>query len=94
MTPGGIVGLPTAYFHEDSGTTVFRVEYLRRKNSGLTYTPKKSTILAGASFTPLTGTPVVSDVEGFPDWQRVIVDETFDPIASPKLFVVVEVTGS
>ena len=88
MTPAGSVGLPTAYLHEN-GTTVFRVEYLRRKNSGLTYTPKISTTLANGSFTPLTGTPFVTSVDA--DWDRVTVDEPFNPATTPKLFTVVEV---
>ncbi len=91
MTPGGTAGLPTAYLHEDGGT-FFRVEYLRRKNSGLSYTPRKSTTLASDSFSVLTGTPVVSDIIGFPDWERVTVDEPYDPITTTKLFTVVEVT--
>ena len=90
MSPGGAVGLPTAYLQESDGT-MWRVEYLRRKNSGLTYTPKKSTTLANGSFTPLTGTPVVSEIVGFPDWERVTVDEPCNPATTPKIFTVVEV---
>ena len=90
MSPGGAVGLPTAYLQESDGT-MWRVEYLRRKNSGLTYTPKKSTTLANGSFTPLTGTPVVSSIDA--EWDRVTVDEPFNPATTPKLFTTVEVTG-
>ena len=92
MTSGGTIGLPTAYLHENGGT-VFRVEYLRRKNSGLTYTPKKSTSLMGGSFTPLTGTPMVSDIGDGSLWERVTIDEPYNPATTPKLFTVVEVSG-
>ncbi len=90
MVPGGTVGLPASYLHT-SGGTVWRVEYLRRKNSGLTYTPKKSTTLGSGSFIPLTGTQVVSEIVGFPDWQRVIVDEPYNSSTTPKMFTTVEV---
>ena len=92
MPSGGTVGLPAAYLH-DNGGTVFRVEFLRRKNSGLTYTPKKSTTLVNGSFIPLTGTPVVSNVGDGSIWERVTVDEPYDPATTPKLFTVVEVTN-
>jgi hypothetical protein len=92
MVPGDTVGLPTAYLHQNGGT-VWRVEYLRRKNSGLTYTPKKSTTLGNGSLIPLTGTQVVSEIVGFPDWQRVIVDEPYNPATTPRMFTTVEVTG-
>jgi hypothetical protein len=92
MAPGGTVGLPAGYLHQNGGT-VWRVEYLRRKNSGLTYTPKKSTTLGNGSFVPLTGTPVESEIIGFPDWQRVVIDEPFNPSTTPRLFTTVEVMG-
>ncbi len=90
MVPGGTVGLPTGYLHQNGGT-VWRVEYLRRKNSGLTYTPKKSTGLASSSFVPIVGTQIITEVPGFIEWERVIVDEPYDSGTTPKLFTVVEV---
>ena len=43
--------------------------------------------------TPLAGTPVVSEIVGFPDWERVTVDEPYNPATTAKLFTVVEVSG-
>ena len=52
-------------------TTMFPVEFVRRRNSGLIYTPMRCT-----SFTnciPMTGTPVVTIIDA--NWERVVVEE-------------------
>lgn len=55
---------------------MIRVEFFRRKNSGLIYTPKRSSTLAPGSFVLMTGTPVVTPSPFTGDqWERVIVEE-------------------
>ncbi|MCP5538109.1 MAG: leucine-rich repeat protein [Akkermansiaceae bacterium] len=89
MEIGGTSGLPTSYSTNNSGgQPVWRVEYVRRKDSGLTYTPQQSTSMNG--FSPMTGTPVVTSIND--DYERVTIDEPYDPATTPKLFVRVAVT--
>ena len=87
MEAGGTSGLPT-YLIDDSGAqTVFKVEFVRRKSSGLTYTAMKSTTLS--SFVPMTGATTVTDINGL--WERVVVEEPCDPMTTPKCFSRVQV---
>lgn len=88
MTPGsGISGFPC---YSMSGG-VFRVEFLRRRNAGMTYTPKCSATLDPASFVPMSGTESVTLIDG--EWERVLVEQAVDVEKTPRLFGVVEVTG-
>jgi hypothetical protein len=75
LAPGGNGGLPV--FSIVAGPPAkFRVEYIRRKNSGLLYTPRRAN---GASdSTPMTGTPVVTSIDA--DFERVVIEE---PLGSP-----------
>ena len=76
LTPGsGTSGLPV-FALTGSPATVLRVEFLRRRNSGLIYLPQRSNSLG--SFTPMTGTPVVTQLDN--DWERVVIEE---PAGSP-----------
>lgn len=88
MATGGIVGLPTAYLTTSAGQPVWRVEYVRRKGTYLTYAPQKSTDMA--NFGPMTGTPIITSIDDV--WERVTVDEPRDPVATPKLFIRLQVT--
>lgn len=85
---GGSSGLPRVSLAEVSGTTVLRIEFLRRKASGLIYAPELSTDLGG--FTAATATPVVSPVND--DWERVVVEQPCDPQQTTKCFARVRVT--
>lgn len=86
MTPGGNSGLPGGGLVEENGQTYWRVEYVRRKNSGLNYTPQKSSTLGEGSFTTMTGAETVSEIPGDPDWERVIIDEPCDPASEDRCF--------
>lgn len=72
LTPGGNRGLPAF----TASPTTFRVEFIRRRNSGLIYTPLRCTSLS--TCTPMTGTPVVTVIDA--NWERVVVEE---PLGSP-----------
>ena len=90
MSLGGTSGLPGGGLREEGGQTYWRVEFVRRKNSGLLYTPKKSTTLQTDSFAPFSSSPSVSDIDG--TWERAVYDEPCDPSVTPKCFSHVEVT--
>jgi autotransporter-associated beta strand protein len=89
MTPGkGNSGLPASMLVESEGGTVLRIEYVRRKNSGLGYEPRVSSDLD--AFEPFTGTSTVTDLDD--TWERVVVDQPCDPQSMPRCFMRVEVT--
>ena len=89
LTPGGTKGLPAAALDETGESPVWRVEFVRRKGSGLSYTPQKSTSLTSESFGPMTGKTTFTVIDD--DWERVVVEEPFDPVAVPSCFTRVEV---
>jgi hypothetical protein len=91
MTLGGSSGLPGITAQPNGGASVFRFEFLRRKNSGLIYTPQKSGELANpASWVPLTDSPTVISIDA--TWERVIYEEPYDAATIPKCFGRVQVT--
>lgn len=79
LTPGGTAGLPDFRIISTPAGRVFRCEFLRRKNSGLTYFPETTADLQ--TFTPFTTVPVVTSIDA--DWERVIVDE---PATGDRMF--------
>ena len=83
----GTAGMPRISIERGPGGSTFVVEFIRRRNSGLVYTPKLSTDLA--AFTAMTGSTTVSLIDS--DWERVIVRKSIDPVATPRLFAKVEV---
>jgi hypothetical protein len=87
---GGVAGLPVFSVAGSGAQSVFRVEFLRRKGSGIIYTPKTSSTLAAATFVPMTGTTTVTDLG--PQWERVRLDQPRDPATQPRGFGIVEVT--
>lgn len=90
LVPGtGTSGLPFVWFDDSGPVTVFRFEYIRRKNSGLVYTPKQSTTLGSRSWVPMTGTPTVTDMN--PEWERVSIEHPFAPAVTSARFFLVEV---
>lgn len=89
LTPGGNAGLPAAGLDESGDSTVWRVEFVRRKGSGLSYTPQISTTLEPGSFAPMTGTPTVTDIDD--EWEHVVVEEPYDPVTTPSSFSRIEV---
>jgi hypothetical protein len=83
----GTAGLP-AFTMNGSDPRTFTVEFLRRKGSGLVYTPKNSTNLG--TFVPMTGISTVTDIDA--NWERVIIRKSIDTAIIPRLFGIVEVT--
>jgi len=90
LAPGtGTKGLPTFSVSGSGTNQLLRVEYIRRKGSGLSYVPKVSSTLQGDSFIPMTGTETVLPVDE--RRERVIREQWVDTSVTPKLFGVVEV---
>lgn len=86
----GTAGLPVIGLTGSGPETMIRVEFLRRKGSGLIYTPKRSSTLAPGSFVPMSGTPVVTSIND--NWERVLIQETANPATLPSSFAIVEVS--
>ncbi|HWB04923.1 MAG TPA: choice-of-anchor D domain-containing protein [Verrucomicrobiales bacterium] len=88
LTAGGSAGLPL-FTHITAGSQpVFRVEFLRRRNNGLVYSPQRSDSLT--SFVPFTATPVVTTVDA--NWERVVIEEPLSAAERAQQFGRVEVT--
>jgi alpha-tubulin suppressor-like RCC1 family protein len=69
-------GLPAMGVDNTSGVpNSVRIEFIRRKNSGLIYTPQYGYTLT--SFMPTTATPVVTSIDA--NWERVVVDQPLNP---------------
>jgi hypothetical protein len=69
-------GLPAMGVVNTSGTpTSVRIEFIRRKNSTLIYTPQFGSALN--NFVPTTATPVVTFDDG--TWERMVVDQPLAP---------------
>ncbi|MCF7731326.1 MAG: hypothetical protein K9N23_06550 [Akkermansiaceae bacterium] len=81
-------GLPRLSVRGSGDMRVLRVEYLRRKNSGLIYLPQFAADLA--AFAPMTGAESTESVDD--SWERVTVEQPADPAIWPRLFGIVEVT--
>jgi len=89
LEPGtGTAGLPNFRFDMGGSQPVFMVEYVRRKNSGLTYTPKVSSDFVSQA--PMTGTSETANIDE--SWERVTIRKTINPAATPRLFGWVEVS--
>lgn len=71
---------------------VLRVEYLRRKDGSLIYTPQYSESLAPGSFQPMNGSVTVTDIDAL--WERVVAEQPYDPALTPRLFARVEVKAA
>lgn len=85
---GGTAGLPVARFIYGA-QPLFRLEYLRRKGSGLTYLPRLSHDLSPNSFLPMSGTVTVTDLDS--QWERVWVDQPHS-LGDTGRYAIVEVT--
>jgi uncharacterized repeat protein (TIGR03803 family) len=85
----GNAGLPAIGLTGTGASTMLRVEFLRRKGSGLIYTPMRSSTLSPGSFVAMSGTPVVTSIDD--NWERVVIQESANPATLPKSFAMVEV---
>ncbi|MBK1826929.1 PKD domain-containing protein [Haloferula rosea] len=90
MVPGGSSGLPLGRLVSVDGQSYWRVEFVRRRSSGLIYSPEKSSTLEPGSFTSLTGAVSVDDLGG--TWERVTIDEPCNTSADTRCFTRVAVT--
>lgn len=86
----GLAGLPRFSFVNVSSQSHFKLEYLRRKGSGLSYTPKTSSTLLPGSFAPMGGIETVVDIDS--QWERVVVLEPVNTTLVKRRFGLVEVT--
>jgi len=84
----GTAGLPVFALERSGSQTSFKVEFLRRKNTGLVYSPKISTTMV--AYEPMTGTTTVTAIND--QWERVIIEKPCNLAITPKLFGRVEVT--
>lgn len=86
MSPGGNRGLPHITASPASGSTgIFRFEFLRRRFSGLIYSPEKNADVSNpATWTPLTNSPVIQPIDQA--WERVIYEEPYDLFVTPRCF--------
>ncbi len=84
----GTAGLPSLTQSGSDTKVVLHLEYLRRKFSGLIYTPEQSTTLG--AWMPVTATETVTDIDA--EWERVAIDCPYDSttIAASFLTVMVE----
>jgi hypothetical protein len=88
LTPGtGTAGLPCITVPSPG---ILRCEFIRRLNSGLIYSPQKSTTLDSGSWSPLSSAPTVTPINT--SWERVIHSEPYTPGTTIRLFDRVEVT--
>ncbi len=81
----GTLGLPI--ISRIGHDPMLKVEFLRRRGSGLIYTPQQSSTLAG--FTPLTGPSVITNVDDL--WEHVGVEEPLGTSPPVRLFTSVKV---
>lgn len=84
LTAGGASGLPMVTLVPGT-TRKLRLEYVRRKNSGLIYTPEHATRLD--DFQPMTATPTVTSIDD--SWERVVVEQ---PASGDAAFARVKVS--
>jgi len=87
----GNSGLPVYVFDDSGDAPVLRVEFIRRKGSGLVYTAMRSTTLESGSFTAMTGSEIVTDIDEH--FERVVIEEPYNPGSTPHCFGRVEVVN-
>ena len=86
MVDGGSSGLPLLQI-EAGDTPCWTLQYVRRKGSGLDYTPKMSSTLVSDSFVAVSEAETVTSINEY--WERV---EICAPMPNGPLFVIVEVS--
>jgi hypothetical protein len=90
LVPGtGTRGLPSITSSLSGDTTILRVEFIRRINAGLIYTPKRSNDLTNGSWTEFSDTPTITPINAM--WERVVYEEPLPTATTPRCFGRVEV---
>ena len=84
----GANGLPVFTVNTAGPNPTFTAQFLRRRNSGLTYVPQRATSLT--SFTPMLAPQVVTPIDA--DWELVTVAEPLGTPLPSTFFSRVEVT--
>ncbi|WP_035605727.1 hypothetical protein [Haloferula sp. BvORR071] len=88
-----IPGSGTAGYPAVSTTgQVLLVEYLRRKDGSLIYTPQYSPSLEPGSFQAMTGSITLTTIDAV--WERVVAEQAYDPATTPRIFARVEVKAA
>lgn len=87
LSTGGSSGLPQISMDTSGAEPVLRIAFLRRKGSGLIYTPQHSTTFG--YFVAMIGTPTVTAINA--QWERVTVEEPAPPATAPHTFARVRV---
>jgi len=83
MTPGtGTEGLPFMEVTGSGASSILRMEFVRRVDSGVTYDPQKSFDLA--VWDPLTDTPTIVPINA--NWERAVYEEPFDASIITHIF--------
>jgi hypothetical protein len=88
LTTGGSSGLPRIAVDTSGAEPVLQVAFLRRKGSGLIYTPQRSDTLG--NFVAMSGTQTVTSIDA--QWERVTVEEPAPPATAPSSFARVRVS--
>ena len=87
---GGDSGLPAYELNTgNEGEIIFVIEFIRRKGSGLVYTPKRADTPEDDQFVPMTGLITIIPIDD--QWERVRVEERC-PAGTPRCFSHVEVS--
>ena len=92
LDPGsGVSGLP-AHGLQKNGNTVtgIQLEWLQRKNGGLSYSVERSATMSGNWDAITTPAPNVTDIDG--TWQRATLTVPPDPSSTTRTFVRIKVT--
>lgn len=84
LEAGGNSGLPSAILIKETGADFWRFEYVRRRNSGLIYTPQRSNTLNNADFAPMPGASTITEIDA--EWERVMIDQPLDLASEPRGF--------
>ena len=75
LTPGtGTAGLPSIRLTGTGSAQHLTVEFVRRKNAGLTYTVQFANSPAGAGFLSAVNAPTVTPIDA--NWERMIVEDS------------------
>ena len=69
----GTSGLPVAYLTQIGASVHLTIEFVRRKNAGLTYTVQFANAPGAANWQAAVNAPIVTPIDA--TWERVVVDD-------------------
>ena len=94
MATDGESGLPHISILPNGVDSILRYAFVRKKNSGLVYTPKMTSDLTiPSSWIPLTNdVPQVTPIVGKDNWEVVVYEQPYSAATTSKLFGRVEVS--